>query len=79
VFEELGVVLDPVVDPRIFIFEPDQNSGRSTVACDHHLPFICESEITREVILQGVSRFHLGSTAAGSKLYESLGFKPIAA
>jgi hypothetical protein len=35
--------------------------------------------MTREVILQGVSRFYLGSTAAGSKLYESLGFKPIAA
>jgi len=39
------MVLEAILDPRVFILEPDQNSRRATMSRDDDLPLTRELEV----------------------------------
>src|SRR5216117_2628396 len=49
--EELGMVLQPVLEPVLLALEPDQDARRPSVASDQDLPPRGKLEVSREVIL----------------------------
>ena len=49
--EELGMVLEPVLEPVLLRLKPDQDPGRPAMPCDQDLLTRSQSQIPGEVIL----------------------------
>jgi hypothetical protein len=64
--QKLGVMLKPILEPILFRRKADQDTGRTTVPCDHDFFVGCEPQILGKVILHFRQRHFLYALALAS-------------
>ncbi len=49
-------MFQPIIEPFIFRFKPDQYAGRFSVPCDHNVFFFSKSQVFRQVVFDARER-----------------------